>query len=183
MSPELAEIAGQIRAALEELLEVACLRPGQILVVGCSTSEVVGARIGSAGSVEVAEILLPAILERTARFKAGVAIQCCEHLNRALVVKRSTAENYGLTEVSVRPVPSAGGALAAQAMDLFEDPVVVETIQAHAGIDIGLTLIGMHLRPVAIPVRLKNSKIGQAYVVAARTRPKLIGGSRAEYVS
>lgn len=182
MSTERSDLAAQLRAALDELLEVAGLRPGQILVVGCSTSEVLGERIGSAGSVEIAEILLPVILERAARFKARVAIQCCEHLNRALVVQRTTAESYGLTEVSVHPVPTAGGALAAKAMEKFEDPLVVEAVQAHAGIDIGLTLIGMHLRPVAIPVRLKNARIGQADVVAARTRPKLIGGSRAEYI-
>jgi len=110
-----------------------------------------------------------------------LAIQCCEHLNRALVVERSTMESYGLEEVSVVPVPRAGGALAAYAMRHFADPVVVESIQAHAGLDIGATLIGMHLRRVAVPVRLKQQKIGQAIVIAARTRPKLIGGPRACY--
>ena len=181
MSPELALLSGQIQDVLEELLTVARLKKGQILVVGCSTSEVLGAQIGSAGSTEVAEILMAKILERATDAHVAVAIQCCEHLNRALVTERAVMEAYGLTEVTVHPIPKAGGALAAKAMELFADPVVVESIQAHAGIDIGLTLIGMHLRPVAIPIRLQNSTVGQARVVAASTRPKLIGGSRAVY--
>jgi len=181
MSIELQAISRDVDAAITELLEVAKLVPGQILVVGCSTSEVQGAKIGSAGSEEVACAILTAI--RTSCEKQGIylAIQCCEHLNRALVVERSLLERYGLEEVSVVPVPRAGGALAAQAARDFSDPVVVETIQAHAGMDIGSTLIGMHIRRVAVPIRLQQKFIGQAAVTAALTRPKLIGGVRAVY--
>lgn len=174
-------IEEQTRRAVGELLNVAGLKAGQILVVGCSTSEVKGARIGSAGSDEVARILLTALQQVAEDKGICLAIQCCEHLNRALVVERSTAELYGLEEVSVVPVPKAGGALAAQAMQDFAEAAVVEAIAAHAGLDIGSTLIGMHLKRVAVPVRLEQKVIGQATVVAARTRPKLIGGSRAVY--
>ena len=110
-----------------------------------------------------------------------LAVQCCEHLNRALVVERQLCEKYGLTQVAVLPVPTAGGAAASAGMARFSQPVVVESIQAHAGIDIGDTLIGMHLRPVAVPVRLRIKTIGEAHVTMARTRPKLIGGARAVY--
>ena len=179
----LTQIGEQARLAVEELLTVAALKPGQILVVGCSTSEVRGEKIGSAGSDEVALTLLTALQEACAARQVSLAIQCCEHLNRALVVERSTAEKFGLEEVAVIPVPKAGGALAAQAMNSFNDSAVVETIAAHAGLDIGSTLIGMHLKRVAVPVRLAQKLIGQAYVTAARTRPPLIGGSRAVYVN
>lgn len=174
-------ISREAAAAITELLAVAKLEPGEILVVGCSTSEVQGAKIGSAGSEDVACALLTAI--RTCCDSQGInlAIQCCEHLNRALVVERSLIGRYGLEEVSVVPVRTAGGALAAQAMRDFADPVVVETIQAHAGLDIGSTLIGMHLKRVAVPVRLQQKFIGQAALTAAHSRPKLIGGVRACY--
>ena len=178
---ELSTLADQTRAAAEELLTVAALRPGQILVVGCSTSEVRGEKIGSAGSAEVADSLLRVLFTVCAARQVRLAVQCCEHLNRALVVEQSTAEEYGLDEVTVVPVPKAGGALAAQAMRSFTSPVVVESIVAHAGLDIGNTLIGMHLKHVAIPVRLAQKTIGQAWVTGARTRPKLIGGNRAVY--
>ena len=178
---DLSALADQTRAAAEELLAVAALQPGKILVVGCSTSEVRGERIGSAGSAEVADILLRVLLDVCAGRQVKLAVQCCEHLNRALVVERSTAEEYSLDEVTVVPVPKAGGALAAQAMRRFNSPVVVETIVAHAGLDIGNTLIGMHIKRVAVPVRLAQKTIGQAWVTGARTRPKLIGGNRAVY--
>lgn len=178
---DMAEIANQTCRAIDELLEIAALRQGQILVIGCSTSEVRGEKIGSAGSDEIAKTILGALVKASAAQKIVLAIQCCEHLNRALVMERSAAEQYGLDEVSVVPVPKAGGALAAQAMHCFDDPVVVETVVAHAGLDIGGTLIGMHLKPVAVPVRLAVKQIGQAIVTAARTRPKLIGGNRAVY--
>lgn len=177
----LTEIGRQTRAAAEELLETAALAPGHILVVGCSTSEVQGEKIGSAGSTFVAAAILTALRRVCHSHRLFLAVQCCEHLNRALVVEREAAEKYNLTEVRVVPVPHAGGALAAQAMQDFVAPVVVESIAAHAGLDIGCTLIGMHLRPVAVPVRLVHNTIGQALVIAARTRPKLIGGARAVY--
>ncbi|NPV69736.1 MAG: TIGR01440 family protein [Firmicutes bacterium] len=178
---ELDKIRSQVREVTEGLLEVARLKPGQILVVGCSTSEVLGKRIGSAGSPEVAAAILDALLAITRPRGLYLAVQSCEHLNRALVVEEACAEKYGLEPVTVLPVPKAGGAFAGTAMQVFENPVVVESIRAHAGIDIGNTLIGMHLRPVAVPVRLPVKRIGEAHVVMARTRPKLIGGERACY--
>ena len=181
MNSELIDIDRQVRAAVGELLEVAGLRPGQLLVVGCSTSEVLGEKIGTAGSGEVAAAILGALQQACSTRRIYLAIQCCEHLNRALVVERQVLEQYRLEEVSVVPVSKAGGALAAQAVREFADPVVVEAIEAHAGLDIGATLIGMHLKKVAIPVRLRQKAIGQAPVTAARTRPKLIGGTRAVY--
>ncbi|MBY6277174.1 TIGR01440 family protein [Symbiobacterium thermophilum] len=171
----------EARAAVGELLEAAGLSPGQVLVVGCSTSEVIGRRIGTAGSEAVAGAILEPLLEATRAAGVHLAVQCCEHLNRALVVERAAAERYGWERVTVVPVPRAGGALAARAMRRLPDAVVVEEIKADAGLDIGLTLIGMHLRRVAVPVRLKTAAIGHARVVAARTRPKLIGGARAVY--
>ncbi|HWQ60931.1 MAG TPA: TIGR01440 family protein, partial [Negativicutes bacterium] len=181
MDTDLEEIKRQAAAAAAELLTVAGLKPGQIVVVGCSTSEVRGAKIGSYGSEEVAAAILAALRESCQARGVYLAVQCCEHLNRALVVERPAAESYGLEEVSVVPVPKAGGALAAQAMRDFSAPVVVETIQAQAGLDIGATLIGMHIKRVAVPVRLGQKLVGQAPVTAARTRPKLIGGARAVY--
>jgi uncharacterized protein (TIGR01440 family) len=177
----LAMVRQQVRDAAEELLAVAGLRRGQVLVVGCSTSEVAGARIGTAGSERVAEAILEPLWEVTQAHGVYLACQCCEHLNRALVVQAEAAERYGWEEVTVIPVPKAGGAFAARAMHHLPGAVVVEEIQAHAGLDIGSTLIGMHLRKVAVPVRLKLDMIGSARLTAARTRPKLIGGERAVY--
>lgn len=178
---DLAEITRQTEEVTRGLLEVARLKPGQILVLGCSTSEVRGQRIGAAGSTDVARAVLDGL--RTVLTGTGVylAVQCCEHLNRAIVISEEAAERYGLTPVTVLPVPGAGGATAALAMDVIDRAVVVEGVAAHAGIDIGDTLIGMHLRPVAVPVRLPRREIGQAHVTVARTRPRLIGGARAVY--
>jgi uncharacterized protein (TIGR01440 family) len=181
MHINVAEIARQVKAAAEELLEIAQLKSGQILIIGCSTSEVRGAKIGSLGSEEIAESILNALVEVCARDEVRLAIQCCEHLNRALVVTRSTMDEYRLQEVSVMPVAKAGGSLAACAMRMVEDAVVVEELAAHAGLDIGNTMVGMHLKKVAVPVRLQQQTVGHAPVVAARTRPKLIGGERAVY--
>ncbi|MBP2632487.1 MAG: hypothetical protein H6Q70_3115 [Firmicutes bacterium] len=178
---DLEAIREQSRAAIAELIDVSGIQAGQIFVVGCSTSEVVGSKIGTAGSKEAAEILMSSLLEITSQAGIFLAIQCCEHLNRALVVERAAMEQYHLEQVEVMPAPKAGGSLAAQAMKSYVDPVVVETITAHAGLDIGATLIGMHLKRVAVPVRLQTKMIGQAILIAARTRPKLIGGSRAVY--
>ncbi|MCX7780467.1 MAG: TIGR01440 family protein [Negativicutes bacterium] len=181
MEFDLQTIGSQTEAAVSELLQLAALKPGQILVVGCSTSEVRGAKIGSFGSEEIAQTILRSILSLCEPRGVRLAVQCCEHLNRALVVSRQTVGDYRLEEVTVVPVPKAGGALAAVAMKHYSDPVVVEAIQAHAGLDIGGTLIGMHLKHVAVPVRLQQNTIGAAPVIAARTRPKLIGGARAVY--
>ncbi len=178
---DLAIITGQVEQAARHLGEVAGLSPGQILVVGCSTSEVRGHKIGTASNLEVAEAvyrgLEPVVRER----QLFLAVQCCEHLNRALVVERAAAERYNLEVVWVVPHLRAGGALATVALGKLDDPVVVEAVAAHAGMDIGDTLIGMHLRRVAVPVRYEPRRVGQAHLTMARTRPRLIGGERARY--
>lgn len=177
------EIKNQIREALIELDEQAALQPEDLLVIGCSTSEVTGHPIGTASSLETAETLVDEILAYCQDHSLIPAFQSCEHLNRALVIERRAARNYDLDEVTVIPHPGAGGAMATMAMAKLEDPVVVEHLggKGKAGIDIGNTLIGMHLKPVVVPVRIKTAKIGRAQVVCARTRPKLIGGKRAFY--
>lgn len=175
------EIKLQAKAALEELISIAGLKRGQILVIGCSTSEVIGSMIGTAGSKEVATVLMTTFREACDAYGIYLAIQCCEHLNRALVVENEAAERYQMEIVNVVPVAHAGGSLAECAMKEFHQPVVVDMISAHAGLDIGATLIGMHLKRVAVPVRLQTRKIGQAILIAARTRPKFIGGTRAVY--
>lgn len=174
-------IAKQGVRAFEELIEVAGLTKGQILVVGCSSSEIVGETIGKGSSFETANELFEAIYPVLKEKGIFLAAQCCEHLNRALIVERECAEKYGLDPVCVVPYPKAGGSFATAAWRHFEAPVAVEHIRAHAGIDIGGVLIGMHLREVAVPVRLSVKKIGEASILCARTRPKLIGGERAKY--
>jgi uncharacterized protein (TIGR01440 family) len=177
----LVHISAEVNQVLAELTDLAALHREQILVVGCSTSEVVGQRIGTAGTVEIAKTIMDALEQFADHHGVRLAIQCCEHLNRALVVEEETAAVYGLEVVSVVPICGAGGALAAQAMQQMRRAVVVETIRGHAGLDIGETLIGMHLKTVAVPLRLTTRFIGQARVTAAKTRPKLIGGPRAVY--
>lgn len=174
------EIQTDLQTALTELITVADARPGQILVVGCSTSEVLGAPIGKGGSIDAAEMIYSVLESITAEQGLFLAVQCCEHLNRALVVTRECQLKYGLTEVLVVPHEKAGGALGTVAYRRMPG-VMVESVAAHLGVDIGDTLIGMQLRQVAVPVRLSKRRIGQANLVAARTRPKLIGGARARY--
>lgn len=174
-------IAQQGIQAFEELIEVAGLTAGQILVVGCSSSEIVGQTIGHGSSFEVANELFEAVYPILKEKGIYLAAQCCEHLNRALIVEKECAEKYGLDPVCVVPYPKAGGSFATAAWRHFEAPIAVEHIRAHAGIDIGGVLVGMHLREVAVPVRLSVSKIGEANILCARTRPKLIGGERAKY--
>jgi uncharacterized protein (TIGR01440 family) len=171
----------QWEAVLTEFNEQASLQPGQLLVVGCSTSEVTGERIGTAGTFEVAEMIFRGLEKLRAETGIHLAFQCCEHLNRALVVERAVAEKRGFEEVSVVPVRKAGGAMATYAFEHLNDAVVVEFVKAEAGIDIGSTLIGMHLKHVAVPIRVKQKNVGSAYVTLAKTRPKLIGGARAVY--
>ena len=181
MQARLGEITEQARAAVTELVEVAGLRKGDIFVVGCSTSEVTGNLIGHASVVPVAKAVFDGIYPVLNDRGIFIAAQCCEHLNRALIIAAECAEKYGLEPVCVRPVPKAGGSFATVTYDTLERPVAVEAIRAHAGIDIGGTLIGMNLRAVAVPVRLGLSKIGDAPIICARTRPKFIGGVRAVY--
>eukprot|EP01057_Protomagalhaensia_wolfi_P000028 Protomagalhaensia_wolfi_Nauph_80__27@NODE_1016_length_1806_cov_225_910017_g732_i2_p2_GENE_NODE_1016_length_1806_cov_225_910017_g732_i2NODE_1016_length_1806_cov_225_910017_g732_i2_p2_ORF_typecomplete_len178_score38_84DUF436/PF04260_12/1_3e75DUF4443/PF14544_6/0_08FIST/PF08495_10/0_078_NODE_1016_length_1806_cov_225_910017_g732_i211441677 len=167
--------------AITELLKAAALEAGDVVVVGCSSSEIVGGRIGKASNVDAARAIYTAISPILAKNGLNLAAQCCEHLNRALVVEREVAEKLGLEQVSARPVNNAGGAFATTVFDNMHNPILVERIQAHAGLDIGDTFIGMHLKQVAVPVRLSVSEIGSAHLTAAKTRPKLIGGSRAQY--
>ena len=174
-------IQQQAQIAVEELIEVAGLTKGQILVVGCSSSEIVGETIGHGSSLEAAQELFAAIYPILREKGIYLAAQCCEHLNRALIIERACAEQYGIDEVAVVPQPKAGGSFATTAWASFESPVAVEHIRAHAGLDIGGTLIGMHLKEVAVPVRLSVGVIGHAPILAARTRPKYIGGIRARY--
>ena len=174
-------ITEQARQAVTELLEAAKLRPGQLFVVGCSSSEMVGARIGKGSSLEAAQAAFAGIYPVLQEHGIELAVQCCEHLNRALVVEREVAEKRGFEIVNAIPQPHAGGSFAVTAWANFRDPVLVETIVADAGLDIGGTLIGMHLRRVAVPVRLSLKQIGESNILCARTRPKYIGGSRAVY--
>ncbi len=175
------EIRQAAVAAVTELINTASLKKGQILVIGCSSSEIAGGTIGHASSIEAAEAVFEAIYPILKEKGIHLAAQCCEHLNRAIIIERECAEAYGLEEVCVVPQPKAGGSFATTAWKQFTSPVAVEHICAHAGLDIGGTLIGMHLREVAVPVRLSVDHIGNAHILAARTRPKYIGGSRAKY--
>ena len=166
-------------ASSAELYEKAGLKRGSILVIGCSTSEVTGAKIGTNSSMETAGEICRALFDFARERGVYLAVQCCEHLNRAVITERSAVP--GAEIVNVVPQPKAGGSFATAAYRAFADPVAVEHIRADAGLDIGGTLIGMHLKKVAVPVRLENRTIGAAPVVAARTRPKFIGGVRAVY--
>ena len=166
-------------SAVKELVEAAGLKKGQIFVTGCSTSEICGDMIGSNSSLDVALAVFNGIYETLNEYGIYLAAQCCEHLNRAIIIEREAASGNEI--VSVVPQPKAGGSFATCAYYSFKDPVVLESVKADAGIDIGGVLIGMQLKHVAVPVRLKNDHIGSAKMLAARTRPKSIGGIRAIY--
>ncbi|MFD1409761.1 TIGR01440 family protein [Kroppenstedtia eburnea] len=176
------QIRDQVVRVTEELLKTKPLDHRHLLVMGVSTSEVAGQRIGSGGSDEVAAAILEGALQVQGSYGYHLAFQCCEHLNRALVVNRRTQEQFQLTEVTAVPVPGAGGAMASRAYRHLKEAVLVEEVSADAGIDIGDTLIGMHLKPVAVPVRPSSVHIGEAHVTMAVTRPRLIGGARAVYI-
>lgn len=178
---ESTKLAEQTAAIVRELADAAKLGPGKVLVVGTSTSEVAGVHIGKGGALEVAEQLLAGIREVAEERGFHTVFQCCEHLNRSLVMERSLLEALGLTEVSAVPIPGAGGSMATAAYRSMAEPVLAETVAAHAGIDIGETLIGMHLRRVAVPFRPSQRYVGQARVNAAYSRPPLVGGERAVY--
>ena len=173
------EIQKQAENTAREIIDTAKLVRGNILVVGCSTSEVMGSRIGTDSNYETATAIYTGI--KTACEEKGVfiAAQCCEHLNRAIIIEKDAIGNAPFCNVV--PQPKAGGSFATNAYKDFKNPVAVEHIKADAGIDIGFTLIGMHLKEVAVPVRLQNNRIGEATVLAARTRAKFIGGCRAVY--
>ena len=175
------EIKSAATLAVTELLDSAQLQKGDIFVIGCSSSEIVGEQIGHGSSLEAAQAVYDAIAPILKERGIYLAAQCCEHLNRALIIERECAKVYGIDVVSVVPQPKAGGSFATVTWEGMEHPVAVEHIRAHAGIDIGGTLIGMHLCDVAVPVRLSVKAIGSAPILCARTRPKFIGGIRAKY--
>lgn len=178
---ELAQIKEQAALAAEQILDASGIGQGQILVVGCSSSEIAGGSIGHNSAPELAQAVYDAIAKACAARGVYLAAQCCEHLNRALIVERECAERYALEQVCVLPQPGAGGSFATAAWAAMREPCAVEFIKAHAGMDIGGTLIGMHLCHVAVPVRIGQNVIGNASVLCARTRPKFVGGSRAVY--
>ncbi len=173
------QIKKQAAQAAEELCRVANLKKGNIVVVGCSTSEVTGHKVGSSSNPEVAEAVFNGIYSVLKEKGIYLAAQCCEHLNRAIITEREAAKDRDI--VNVVPQIKAGGSFATAAYKAFSDPVALEEIKADAGLDIGGTLIGMHLRAVAVPLRLEVKNIGEAILLAARTRPKFIGGIRACY--
>ncbi|MBO0998826.1 TIGR01440 family protein [Bacillus sp. SD075] len=180
-SNELEIWENQFRELLNEFQEQTALKEKQLLVIGCSTSEVIGKRIGTEGTLDVAGMIFSVVRDFQEKTGVQVAYQCCEHLNRALVLQRETAVRYDYEEVSVVPVRTAGGSMAAYAYRQWKDAAVVEHIKADAGIDIGDTFIGMHLKHVAVPIRSAIKEIGRAHVTMAKSRPKLIGGERAVY--
>lgn len=175
------EIREQACQAAQELLRAAKAKPGELFVVGCSTSEVAGERIGTFSNPRLAEMVWEGIARAAQEAGVWLAAQCCEHLNRALILEEEAAVRFGCEPVNVVPQPKAGGSFATAAYRALQNPVAVEHIRAHVGMDIGDTLIGMHLKEVAVPVRISVKQIGEAHVVCARTRRKFIGGSRAVY--
>ena len=179
---QIKEIRREVHIVAEELLSAANMKKGQILVVGCSSSEIASHRIGSYSSADIGKCVFEELYAITKKQGIYLATQCCEHLNRALILEEETAEKYGFQMVNVLPQLKAGGSFATAAYAGFENPVAVESIKAHAGIDIGDTFIGMHLKAVAVPVRTSIREIGGAHVTCARTRLKYIGGERAHYI-
>lgn len=177
------EIKNQGLTAFKELCESAGLKRGDLIVLGCSTSEIIGSKIGTNSQFDCAAALYEGFYPYLKSEGIFLAAQCCEHLGRALVVEREYAISHNLEIVNAVPQPKAGGSSATQAYKVFDDPVLVEEVKADAGIDIGGTLIGMHLKRVAVPVRLSINKIGEANILCARTRPKFVGGERAVYDS
>lgn len=178
---DLQEIENQVDAAVQQVINARPVKKGSIFVVGCSSSEIGGGLIGHASSEEIGKAVFAGAYKACQKNGLYLAAQCCEHLNRALVIQSECAEFYNYEEVCVVPWLKGGGSFATAAYNGFENPVVVEHIKAAAGLDIGSTLIGMHLKDVAVPFRIQPDHIGNAYVTAAYTRPKLIGGERARY--
>lgn len=180
---DLNKIKEEASEIVKEIIDKAGLKKGDLFVVGCSSSEVHGAMIGTESSVDIANAIYETIYPLLQERGIEMAAQCCEHLNRALVVERRTLEKYDLEEVNVVPQPKAGGSWATCAYEHFDDAVLVENLRqkADAGLDIGGTLIGMHIHPVVVPLRLENRKLGEAIILGARRRPKFVGGQRAKY--
>lgn len=174
-------IINESKQAVTELIELSGIKSGELLVIGCSSSEIMGGNIGKASSIDAAKAVFEGIYPILKEKGICLAAQCCEHLNRALIIEKETALKFGLEIVNVIPQVKAGGSFATTVWQNMGCPVAVEHIRANAGLDIGNTLIGMHLKEVAVPVRLTINKIGEAPIVCARTRPKFIGGERACY--
>ncbi len=181
MEMDLQLIKQQVAHATDALLEQANLKAGDVFVLGCSSSEICGGRIGKASSAEVGEAVIDTMLPILRQKGIYLAVQGCEHINRALVIEREAAEKYGFEIVTVKPALHAGGACSVAAYNKAQDPVMVEHVVAKAGMDIGDTFIGQHIKHVQIPVRLDIKEIGAAHVTFVRSRPKLIGGPRAVY--
>lgn len=175
------ELKVQAKNVIDEFFQTGKIIPGSLVVIGCSTSEIMGEKIGKGSSPDSAAAIVDVICNAIRSNDCDIAAQCCEHLNRALVMELEAAKKYGYEVVCVRPRPKAGGSFATAVYESLENPVVVEHIKANAGIDIGNTMIGMHMSDVAVPLRLTHNHIGEALVLAAYSRPKLIGGIRAEY--
>lgn len=177
----MSDIENKVYTAMSLLIKVSGIKKGDIVVLGCSTSEINGAVIGKGSVYASGEEVIAGAMRASGEAGVYLAVGCCEHLNRAVVIEREAAEKYNLEEVAVVPAMKAGGSAGTAAYKAFADPVMVEFVRAHAGMDIGDTLIGMHLRHVAVPLRLEIRKIGNANVTYAKTRPKYIGGARAQY--
>ena len=177
----LESIKNDAEAAVSAIVSEAKLESGDLFIVGCSSSEVLGEKIGTNSSVDVADAIFKGIYGVLKDKGIFMAVQCCEHLNRAVILEKKAAKLFGYDEVNVIPQPKAGGSLGTLAFERLENAVAVEKVRADAGLDIGLTMIGMHLKEVAVPLRLPIKKIGNAPIVCARTRPKFIGGIRAKY--
>lgn len=175
------QIYNQAKQATDEVIKTSKLIAGDILVVGCSSSEIIGETIGQASSIDAAQAVFSGIYDALKAHGIYLAAQCCEHLNRAIIIERELALRDRMEIVNVVPQPKAGGSFATTAYKTFVNPVAVEHIKADAGMDIGDTLIGMHLKDVAVPLRISTDKIGEAHLVCARTRAKFIGGERAVY--
>ncbi len=180
---EVEELKKDADRVITEIMDKAKLQKGMLFVIGCSSSEMIGHHMGTASSRVAAEAVYEVIAKRLAVYGVQLAVQCCEHLNRSLVVGREVAEKYGFEQVNVVPQYHAGGAFAVTHFHALPDPVVVESIgaKADAGMDIGGVMVGMHIHPVAVPLRLDAKRIGQAVIIAARRRPKYVGGERAVY--
>ena len=177
-------ITEQSRQAVTEIIKAANLKEGSLFVIGCSSSEVLGSQIGTATNMDSAKAIYDGIIPVLREHGIFPAAQCCEHLNRALVVDRETMLRYGFEQVNAIPQPNhAGGAFATECYNRFGDPVLVESVEAKgdAGIDIGGTMIGMHIHNVVVPLRISLRKIGEAPIICARRRPKYVGGARAIY--
>ena len=171
----------EAKKAVIEVIEASKIKTGELFVVGCSSSEIIGEKIGTNSNADVAEEVFCSIYDVLKGNGIYLAAQCCEHLNRALIIEREAAEKFGYPQVNVIPQPKAGGSFATAAYKHFKDPVAVEAVSAKAGMDIGETLIGMHIAPVCVPLRISVKKIGEANLICARSRLKFIGGTRAKY--